>query len=58
LPQAPALKPVIILPITPEVEAVGAKKGPQWSVRWLVEWSRRLMKMFSGKILYADSETN
>lgn len=58
LPQTPVLKPVIVLPITPEVEAVGAKKGPQWSVRWLVEWSRRLMKMFSGKILYADSETN
>lgn len=57
IPQAPTLKPVIVLPITPEVEAAGAKKNPQWSVRWLVEWSRRLMKMFSGKILYADSET-
>lgn len=52
--QPPALKPVIVLPITPEIEAVGAKKNPQFSVRWLVEWSRRLMKMFSGKILYSE----
>lgn len=57
LPATQALKPVIILPITPEIEAVGAKKNTQWSVRWLIEWSRRLMKMFSGKILYAESDS-
>lgn len=51
---APTLRPVIVLPITPEIEAAGAKKNPQWSIRWLVEWSRRLMKAFSGKILYAE----
>lgn len=51
---APTLRPVIVLPITPEIEAAGAKKSPQWSIRWLVEWSRRLMKAFSGKILYAE----
>lgn len=49
---APAMRPVVVLPITPEMEIVGAKKNPHWSIRWLVEWSRKLMKMFTGKIIY------
>lgn len=49
------LKPVVVLPITPEVEEVGAKKGTAFSVRWLVEWSRKLMKMFSGSIIYREA---
>jgi hypothetical protein len=49
-------QPVIVLPITPEVEAAGAKKSPQLSIRWLVEWSRRLMKAFVGKIIYRPIE--
>lgn len=55
--QSPALslKPVVVLPITPEVEEVGAKKGPSWSIRWLVEWSRKLMKMFNGAIIYREA---
>ncbi len=43
---------VIILPITPDVEEEGAKKSPKFSVRWLVEWSRKVMKMFVGKVIY------
>lgn len=55
-PQAQPLRPVIVLPITPEIEAVGAKAKPKNSVRWLVEWSRRLMKMFAGRVVYKESE--
>lgn len=51
-------QPVIVLPITPEVEKVGAVKSPQLSIRWLVEWSRRLMKAFVGKIIYRPIEGN
>lgn len=47
---------VVVLPITPGVEQEGIKKGPLWSIRWLVEWSRKLMKMFSGKIIYREIE--
>ncbi len=54
IPQAPPLKKVVVLPITPAVEQAGARKGAKFSVRWLVEWSRRLMKMFSGKIIYSQ----
>ncbi len=48
-------QPVVILPITPDVEKAGATKSPKFSVRWLVEWSRRIMKMFVGKVIYRQS---
>lgn len=48
-------QPVVILPITPEIEKTGATKSPKFSVRWLVEWSRRIMKMFVGKVIYRQS---
>lgn len=48
---------VVVLPITPGVEQEGIKKGPLWSIRWLVEWSRKLMKMFSGQIIYREVES-
>lgn len=50
-----AKQPVIVLPITPEIEAAGAKKGSTNSVRWLVEFSRKIMKMFAGKVIYRDA---
>lgn len=46
------LRPVVVLPITPELETAGAKKNPSWSLRWLVEWSKKLMQVFTGKIVY------
>lgn len=49
-------QPVVVLPITQEEEKEGAKKSPKFSIRWLVEWSRRLMKMFIGKIIYRPVE--
>lgn len=54
LQQVTPPRPVIVLPITEDVEKAGRRKGTQWSVRWLVEWSRRLMKMFKGDVVYAN----
>ncbi len=45
-------QPVVVLPITPEVEKVGMTKTPQFSIRWLVEWSHKIMKIFVGKVIY------
>jgi hypothetical protein len=52
-------QPVIVLPITPAVEEEGKRKKVTHSVRWLVEWSWKIMKVFSGKVVYrkADSTT-
>ena len=45
-------QPVVVLPITPEVEKIGMSKPPQFSIRWLVEWSHKIMKIFVGKVIY------
>ncbi len=45
-------EPVVIIPITPEIEVQGQKKPPKFSVRWLVEWSHKIVKMFSGRAIY------
>jgi hypothetical protein len=45
-------KPVIVLPITPADDKAGQHKSPKYSLRWLVEWSHKVMKMFSGKVVY------
>ena len=47
---------VVVLPITPEIEKTGEKKRPLESIRWLVEWSRKLIKMFSGTIIYRETK--
>jgi len=49
-------KPVIVLPITPEEEKEGARKSPKNSFRWLVEWSHKIIKMFSGQVIYKQEE--
>lgn len=46
---------VVVLPITQEIEKEGAHKSPKLSIRWLVEWSRKLMKMFTGKVIYREN---
>jgi len=48
--------PVIVLPITPEEQKLGKGKSPKLSIRWLVEWSIKLMKKFSGKVIYREEE--
>jgi hypothetical protein len=45
-------QPVVILPITPEIEAQGARQPVTSSVRWLVTWSRKLMQIFTGRVVY------
>lgn len=51
----PMAQPVVVLPITSEIEKNGARKDSTFSVRWLIEWSRKVMKMFAGKIVYRTS---
>lgn len=48
-------RPVIVLPITEAVEEEGQKKSPKFSVRWLVEWSHKIIKMFAGKVIYKEA---
>lgn len=45
-------QPVIVLPITPAIEQEGKSKSTHWSIRWLVEWSQRIVKAFSGQVIY------
>lgn len=51
-------KPVIVLPITQKDEQEGIKKSPRFSVRWLVEWSHKIIKMFTGKVIYKQETNN
>ena len=48
---------VVVLPITPDIEKLGKNKSPKLSIRWLVEWSQKIVKMFQGKVIY-QQETN
>jgi hypothetical protein len=47
-------QPVIVLPINEQEEQEGSKKNPTFSFRWLVEFSRKLMKAFDGKVIYRE----
>lgn len=47
-----AAQPVVVLPVTQMVEEVGRKKNTTFSVRWLVEWSQKMIKLFAGKVVY------
>lgn len=49
-------QPVVVLPITEEEEKEGIKKSPEHSFRWLVEFSRKVMKIFSGAVIYKQEE--
>lgn len=51
-------KPVIILPITPDIEKKARFKGPKFSIKWLVEWSKKIMKMFVGKVIYRQVDAD
>lgn len=50
-------RPVVVLPITEEVEKAGAHKNTTFSIRWLIEWSRKIMKLFAGKVIYRQVNT-
>lgn len=49
-------QPVIVLPITQSEDAEGAKKSPKFSFRWLVEFSHKIVKMFTGKVIYRQDK--
>lgn len=51
-------EPVIVVPITPEIERRGKRKSPKFSIRWLVEWSQKIIKMFAGKVVYMEAPSN
>ncbi len=50
-------EPVIVLPITPEIQKKGKRKSPKYSIRWLVEWSQKIIKMFAGKVVYLENSS-
>src|SRR5579859_471727 len=45
-------QPAIVLPITAAEEKMGEKQNPNFSLRWLVEFSHKIMRMFHGKTVY------
>ncbi len=49
-------QPVVVLPITSKMEEEGKKKPLTYSIRWLIEWSWKMMKRFSGKVVYREEE--
>lgn len=51
-------QPVVVLPITPEIEKLGKRKSPKFSIRWLIEWSKKIIKMFSGKVIYRQAASS
>jgi len=47
---------VVVLPITPEIQKKGKRKSVKFSIRWLVEWSQKIIKMFQGKVVYREEQ--
>jgi len=50
--QATSAQKMKVLPITKEQEIIGLKKSPAFSLRWLVEFSQKITKIFTGKAIY------
>jgi hypothetical protein len=48
---------VRVLPVTKQMAEEGHKKSPTFSIRWLVEWSEKVIKMFKGKAVYRTPDT-
>ncbi len=56
-PSATAPQRVVkVLPLTKMQEEIGLKKNPKFSVRWLVEFSHKIAKMFFGGVIYRQTE--
>jgi len=49
-------KKVVVLPITEEEEKKGKHKSPAWSIKWLITWSQKIIKMFRGEVIYKPAE--
>ncbi|PIY80977.1 MAG: hypothetical protein COY80_00195 [Candidatus Pacebacteria bacterium CG_4_10_14_0_8_um_filter_42_14] len=49
-------KKVVVLPISEEEEKEGKHKSPKWSIKWLITWSQKIIKMFRGEVVYRPAE--
>lgn len=49
-------KSMKVLPITKEQEDAGQKKSTKFSLRWLVEFSEKIKKIFAGTVVYRQEE--
>lgn len=49
-------QPVVVLPYSKKTEEEGKKKSPKFSVRWLIEWGQKIVKMFVGRVVYKSEE--
>lgn len=47
---------MILLPLTEEEHNEGVKKNPTWSIKWLITFGEKLMKIFPGQTVYKDSK--
>lgn len=53
-PVAVSDKPVVVLPITAKSKEEAKFKTTKYSVKWLVEWCKKIAKMFSGAVVYKE----
>lgn len=53
-PVAVSNKPVVVLPITAKSKEEAKFKTTKYSVKWLVEWCKKIAKMFSGAVVYKE----
>lgn len=53
-PVAVSNKPVVVLPITAKSKEEAKFKTTKYSVRWLIEWCKKVAKMFSGAVVYKE----
>ncbi len=52
-PPLPTQKTTVrVLPITKKQATDGRKKNPSYGIRWLVEWSDKIIQVFKGKAIY------
>lgn len=49
---APATRTVKVLPLTKAQAELAKKKGPEFSIRWLYEFSDKIARMLSGGTIY------
>lgn len=53
-PVAVSDKPVVVLPITEKSKEEAKFKSTKYSVRWLIEWCKKVAKIFSGAVVYKE----
>lgn len=56
-PPVGSTQTVRVLPVTKAQDDAGMKKSPKYGIRWLVEWSHKIIKMFNGKTVYRPAES-